>query len=111
MLSSDQSTDTFNAAFSRDGRTTMQGVTGKKILIVDDDRANCDMGATALRKAGFEVFAAYSGNAALPLFQAQHPDMVILDFAMPGMNGIEVAVEIRKMEDPSKHIPILMLTA
>ena len=71
----------------------MQSVTGKKILVVDDDRANCNMAATALRKAGFEVFTAYSGIAALPLFEAQRPDVVILDFAMPNMNGIEVAAE------------------
>jgi DNA-binding response OmpR family regulator len=70
-----------------------------KILLVDDD-AELLFGPTRLlEQAGFTTVTAQSGEAALDIMRANHPDLVLLDWDMPGMDGMEVCRQIRA--DPS----------
>jgi DNA-binding response OmpR family regulator len=83
-------------------------VAGKtKVLIVDDDTRILDILRLSLEKDGFEVFASTSGPAALKLAYKAHPDAIILDIMMPGMDGFEVCRRLRDMTDAA----ILFVTA
>src|SRR3990170_4918215 len=77
------------------------------ILIVDDDRKITDMLRRTLAYEGYHVVMAADGHEALAIAQTQQPDLVVLDWLMPGLDGIEVAKRMRAAGDT----PILMLTA
>jgi DNA-binding response OmpR family regulator len=77
------------------------------ILIVDDEPQLVRVIRSYLEKAGFQATAAYRGDEALQAFRANRPDLVILDLGLPGMDGLDVAREIRRL-GPT---PIIMLTA
>ncbi|HEX6289635.1 MAG TPA: response regulator transcription factor [Herpetosiphonaceae bacterium] len=77
------------------------------VLIADDDRKIIDMLRRTLAYEGYHVVTAADGLEALAQAQAQRPDVVILDWWMPGLDGIEVARRIREADST----PILMLTA
>jgi two-component system, OmpR family, response regulator MprA len=77
------------------------------ILIVDDDRKITDMLRRTLAYEGYRVATAADGHEALIKAQAQRPDLIVLDWLMPGLDGIEVAKRVREADDT----PILMLTA
>lgn len=78
-----------------------------KILVVDDDKNICELLRLYLVKEGYDVTLAYDGNAALAEFERLHPDMILLDVMMPGMDGWEVCRKIRA----KGKTPIIMLTA
>jgi two-component system response regulator MprA len=77
------------------------------ILVVDDDRKITDMLRRTLAYEGYQVFTAADGNEALAQAQTQRPDLVVLDWLLPGLDGIEVARRLRAADDTL----ILMLTA
>jgi two-component system, OmpR family, response regulator MprA len=77
------------------------------VLIVDDDRKITDMLRRTLTYEGYSVVTAADGREALDQVQSQRPDVVVLDWLMPGLDGIEVAKRMRAMDSA----PILMLTA
>ncbi|HEY4690753.1 MAG TPA: response regulator transcription factor [Anaerolineae bacterium] len=77
------------------------------ILIVDDDRKIADMLRRTLAYEGYRVATAADGNEALAKAQTEKPDLVVLDWLMPGLDGIEVAKHLRAAGD----VTILMLTA
>lgn len=77
------------------------------VLVVDDDRKLLDMLRRTLAYEGYQVVTATDGRDALAQAQAQRPDVVVLDWLMPELDGIEVAKRLREAEDT----PILMLTA
>jgi two-component system, OmpR family, alkaline phosphatase synthesis response regulator PhoP len=77
------------------------------ILIVDDEPQLVRVLTSYLEQSGFRVLTAYRGDEALQIFHAQHPDLVVLDLSLPGMDGLDVAREIRRQG----QTPILMLTA
>lgn len=79
-----------------------------KILIIEDERLLADSLRSLLEKKGFEVECVYDGNEGTAFAETGIYDLLILDVMMPGINGYEVARQIR-----SKHLgtPILMLTA
>jgi len=77
------------------------------ILIVEDEPELVRVLRSYLEKAGYDVITAYRGDTGLSTFQANQPDLVILDLNLPGMDGLDVAREIRR----SSHTPIVMLTA
>lgn len=79
-----------------------------KILIADDDPKLCKMVKRTLMYEGFQVITAADGREALEKANAQQPDLIILDWMMPDVDGIEVAVALR---DGGDETPILMLTA
>lgn len=78
-----------------------------KVLIVDDDVNICELLKLYLEREGYETYSSYSGNKAVELFREVTPDIVILDLMIPGIDGLQVCREIRKVSD----IPIIMLTA
>jgi len=64
------------------------------ILVVDDERIIADTLSAILKKSGFAVMTAYDAEAALVLARAITPELLITDVAMPGMNGIELAIAL-----------------
>jgi CheY-like chemotaxis protein len=77
-----------------------------KILIIDDDRMNCDLLQAVLTRHGYEVHSATSGFEGLTLFRKYAPRVTILDLRMPEMDGLTVLKEIRAM-DPQAPVIIL----
>lgn len=78
-----------------------------RILIVDDDTTILNLLELSLRKDGFEVLKATSGLTGLKIAYDAHPDAIVLDVMMPGMDGLEVCRRLREMTDAS----ILVLSA
>jgi len=68
-----------------------------RVLVVDDEAVIADTLAEILSLSGFPAIAAYDGNGALGAALLQPPEMLITDVAMPGMNGIELAVTIKRV--------------
>lgn len=82
----------------------------EKILIIDDDPDTLKLAGLMLQKQGFRVVAANSGQMGLELAQTEMPDLVLLDIMMPGMDGYEVARQLRAAK-ATADTPILMFTA
>jgi two-component system response regulator MprA len=78
------------------------------ILVVDDNQKLLDMLRRTLSYEGFKVITATSGRAALETIDMQRPDLLILDWLMPELDGIDVVTRLRGVSDET---PILMLTA
>lgn len=79
----------------------------EKILIIDDDRLLRRIIKDSLTKVGYEVIEAESGEAGLVQVKNQHPDIVITDYQMTGITGLEVLSEIQKLK---LHLPVILLT-
>lgn len=77
------------------------------ILVVEDEASIRNIVRTYLESAGFTAVCADNGLDALKLARQHHPDLIILDLNLPGMDGIEVAARLREESD----VYILMLTA
>ena len=71
--------------------------TSQRILIVDDDRSSCEILAKILALRGYEVDVAYDGYRALDLIQQQDYGLALIDFRMPGMDGVQLYRKIRKL--------------
>lgn len=82
----------------------------KRVLIVEDEPSIRDMVAFALRKAGMEAIHAGDARSAQAAIGDQVPDLILLDWMLPGMTGIELARRLRR-EDLTREVPIIMLTA
>ena len=80
------------------------------ILIVDDLPQNVRLLEAVLSPQGFRVATASSGQEALDALGKEHPDLVLLDILMPGMDGFEV-VEALRAEPETKTIPVVILTS
>ena len=78
-----------------------------KLLIVEDDDALREQLEIGLTASGFEVCFAATGLEAIPAFEKNKPDLILLDLMLPGKNGIEICTEIRR----NSGVPIIMLTA
>jgi DNA-binding response OmpR family regulator len=81
----------------------------QKLLIVDDEPDVLKLLGERLAKAGYDVIKASNGKEAIALAQKHMPDLIILDIAMPVMDGSEVA-NILRADAKTKGIPILFLT-
>jgi two-component system alkaline phosphatase synthesis response regulator PhoP len=77
------------------------------ILIIEDEPALVKVLRSYLEQAGFSVLTAYRGDTGLSTWEHKRPDLVILDLNLPGMDGLDVAREIRR----KSATPIIMLTA
>ena len=82
----------------------------EKILIIEDEHDVADLLAYNLSKEGYQPFVAHEGVTGLRRSQEFHPDLVILDLMLPGMDGWEVFRRLRK-ERETAHTPVIMLTA
>lgn len=78
-----------------------------KILIIEDEPELVKILRSYLEKENYEVIHAYRGDTGLKRWEQEKPDLILLDLNLPGMNGLDVAREIRK-KDP---IPIIIITA
>lgn len=87
-------------------RSQPHAVSGR-ILLIDDDRDVRAFITDSLLSAGYEVTAAESGEAGLATLRDQRPDLMLVDFAMPGMNGAEVA---RRAREALPDLPVLFVT-
>ena len=82
----------------------------KTILVVDDEKDVLFILKKILTVKGYSVITATNGTNAIALAKSQHPDLIILDIVMPGMNGGEVSAKLQ--EHPStRGIPLIFLTA
>ncbi len=81
-----------------------------RILVVEDEQAIATMIAYNLEKEGFVVETVGDGEEALLTIEERKPDMVILDWMLPSISGVEVCDRLRKKEETA-NIPIMMLTA
>ena len=81
---------------------------GPRVLVVDDEPSIVDAVATALRYDGFDVEEATSGGDALLAVAQREPDLIVLDWLLPDIEGIEVG---RRLRERGSHAAILFLTA
>ena len=82
----------------------------RRILVVDDEAHILQVLQLKLRKSGYDVLTAVDGEEAFETARAELPDLVITDFQMPYMTGLELCRALREYE-PTSQIPVLMLTA
>jgi DNA-binding response OmpR family regulator len=81
-----------------------------RILIVDDSQEFRMMVERMLQHAGYETICAVDGEDGLRQTIVEHPDLILLDYMMPGMNGAEVFRELRENQNTAP-IPVIMITA
>jgi len=77
------------------------------VLIIEDESELVKVLKAYLENAGYHVLTAYRGDSGFASWQQNKPDMVLLDLNLPGMDGLEIAKEIRKQDDT----PLIMVTA
>ncbi|WP_092601988.1 response regulator [Ralstonia sp. 25mfcol4.1] len=80
------------------------------VVVIDDETMNADALAFMLSAEGFSVRTAADGEAGLRLVTEALPDLVITDFMMPVMTGLELAQQLRA-DAATAHIPVVLLTA
>jgi two-component system response regulator MtrA len=83
---------------------------GKLVLVADDDVDILALVKAILERAGHEVMTAGDGAQALALVRERRPDLAVLDFAMPKMDGLEVLRRLRA-DDESSDLPVVLLSA
>jgi two-component system phosphate regulon response regulator PhoB len=81
-----------------------------RILLVEDDAAIAEMVDAALVRNGFECTRAEDAAAASKVLAETHPALILLDWMLPGISGLELARRLRR-EEATRDIPIIMLTA
>jgi CheY-like chemotaxis protein len=86
----------------------MKRTATKTVLCVDDERIGLRVRKIMLEGHGFKVLTATSGEQGLAVLDTHQVDLLILDYYMPGMNGGEVAAEVRRRKP---EIPIIFLSA
>jgi DNA-binding response OmpR family regulator len=79
----------------------------RTVLVVDDEAKIVQLARDYLEHAGFTVLTAADGRTAVEIARRQHPDLVVLDIGLPGIDGLEVTRDLRR----DSTIPIVMLTA
>jgi CheY-like chemotaxis protein len=84
--------------------------TSKRILLMDEDAETLEKLQAVLRREGFRVSVAADGQAGLHLAQREHPDLIILDLLLAGVDGLQVCLQLRE-DEITRHIPILLHTA
>jgi two-component system alkaline phosphatase synthesis response regulator PhoP len=80
---------------------------GKRVLVVDDDAKTVELVKLYLKRDGYRVLTAYDGIEALRLAREGHPDLIVLDLMLPGIDGLEICRTLRTESD----VPVIMLTA
>jgi CheY-like chemotaxis protein len=95
------------AAIARD-----VGAASITILLVDDDPDIVRLLTLTLKSEGFRLLSASDGIAALEIARAERPDLLLLDWNMPGRDGLEVCRALRAESDPDlRNVPVVLLTA
>ena len=81
----------------------------KQILIVDDSESIRKVLAFSIENAGYDVIEACDGSDALQYFDGRKIDLLLTDYHMPKLNGLELTIKVRHLEN-YKYIPILILS-
>ena len=81
-----------------------------RVLIVDDEKCNVGILSLVVSNMGHEPIEAYSGKHAINIVATKQPNLVLLDFMMPGINGVETLRYIRDLPH-GKSLPIFIITA
>lgn len=85
---------------------------GMTVMVVDDIANNVAIASQVVKRMGHRFITANSGEEALEKFQAERPDMILMDVMMPGIGGLEATRRIRQAQAADSHwLPILMVTA
>ncbi len=82
----------------------------KKVLLIDDDCGIVHGTTLRLRAAGYQIAQAFNGSKGLAAALDGHPDLILLDVRMPGMDGLEF-LRTLKSQDQIKNIPVVVLSA
>lgn len=82
----------------------------EQILVVDDEEDILELVRFNLSKEGYRAICAETGEKAVKMARSEHPDLIVLDLMLPGMDGLEVTKFLKK-DLETQHIPIVMLTA
>jgi CheY-like chemotaxis protein len=101
---------TLSAELARDGAPAMDTGNDRGVLVVDDHPESIEPVVRMLRKTGCDADCVESAAAALARLAAKRPKLVLLDIAMPEMDGIELLKELRRRPQ-TKDLPVVMLTA
>jgi two-component system cell cycle response regulator DivK len=80
------------------------------ILIVEDNPANMKLAVFVLEQAGYQVLSAIDAELGLTLAREQHPDLIMMDVQLPGMDGL-AATALLKQDEATRSIPVIALTA
>lgn len=81
----------------------------KKILVIDDDAGTTALVGSALKDDGYEVVTLNDSAEAFVVILDEHPDLILLDYMMPGMDGLSVLLGMRKDQKMAK-IPVIFFT-
>jgi CheY-like chemotaxis protein len=81
-----------------------------KIMIVDDNAANLRLAGDLLEFEGFEVYRCIDAESALSKLNQNHPDLILMDLALPGIDGLQLTRKL-KSEEKTNKIKIVALTA
>jgi len=79
----------------------------KKILVIDDEPKIVEICRDYLKAAGYEVLSADDGPRGLVAIRREHPDLIVLDLMLPGMDGLDLCRQLRQ----ESNVPVIMLTA
>jgi two-component system phosphate regulon response regulator PhoB len=82
----------------------------ERILVVDDEEDILELVRFNLAREGYPILCTTSGEETLKIAQKEHPDLIVLDLMLPGIDGLEVAKAL-KSDSKTRDIPIIMLTA
>jgi two-component system cell cycle response regulator DivK len=80
------------------------------VLIIEDNPANMTLATFLLQSAGHSVLSAADAEAGLTLAREEQPDLILMDIQLPGMDGLE-ATMLLKRSDATRAIPVIALTA
>jgi two-component system cell cycle response regulator DivK len=80
------------------------------ILVVEDNPTNMKLATTLLEAAGHSVLTANDAEAGLTLARAALPDLILMDIQLPGMDGLEATVQLKR-DEATRAIPVIALTA
>lgn len=80
-----------------------------RVLIIDDSPTETYKLTTMLEKSGHVVLTADNGETGIAIAQKEHPDLVLMDVVMPGLNGFQATRQLSKLPDTA-HIPVIIVT-
>lgn len=80
------------------------------VLIIEDNPTNMKLALTLLESAGHQVLTATDAEAGLALARAEHPQLILMDIQLPGMDGLQATMELKR-DEATRAIPVIALTA
>jgi len=81
-----------------------------RVLVVDDEKEVCHLIKDMLENKGYEALTAYDGEEGLKKAVAEHPNLVLLDVMLPGIDGFEVLDRLKR-DSNTRSLPVLMVSA